>query len=178
MGSQTSTPFSLISNWVPFELTPIAPLAMTRQGPSIPFILVPDDDDSEMRDVQIVTHSERVDQPPPLVAKPFDGAVSHDEDRREDDGLLRQLQSTQARISIWSLIAPSSTHRDALIRALSQIRMETTTTLEGLIYMMTVDSATCIVFSDDDLPPKGSNHTRPLYYSWLFRPQSSIRPIG
>ena len=25
MGSQTSTPFNLISNWVPFELTPTAP---------------------------------------------------------------------------------------------------------------------------------------------------------
>ena len=38
---------------------------------------------------------------------------------REDNELLRQLQSTQARISIWSLLASSSTHRDALIRDLS-----------------------------------------------------------
>ena len=51
MGSQTSTPFSLISDWVPFELTPIAPLATTRQGPSVPFIMRPYDDDSEGRDV-------------------------------------------------------------------------------------------------------------------------------
>ena len=29
--------------------------------------------------------------------------------------------------------------------------------------MMTVGRATCIVFSDDDLPPEGSDHTRPLY---------------
>ena len=41
--------------------------------------------------------------------------------------------------------------------------METTTTLEGLIHMMTADKATCIVFSNDDLPPEGSNHTAPLY---------------
>ena len=78
---------------------------------------------------------------------------------------MRQLWSTQARISIWSLLASSSTHRDALIRALSQIRVETTTSLEGLIHMMTAGGATCIVFSDDDLPPEGSNHTRPLYIS-------------
>ena len=31
--------------------------------------------------------------------------------------------------------------------------------------MMTAGRATCIVFSDDDLPPEGSGHTRPLYIS-------------
>ncbi|RVW16019.1 hypothetical protein CK203_079013 [Vitis vinifera] len=58
-----------------------------------------------------------------------------------------------------------STHRDALIRALSQIRVETTTIPEGLIHMVTDGRATCIVFSDDDLPPDGPDHTRPLYIS-------------
>ena len=55
MGSQTSTPFSLISDWVPFELTPTSQLATTHQGPSVPFILCPEDDDSNGRDIQIVT---------------------------------------------------------------------------------------------------------------------------
>ncbi|RVX02825.1 hypothetical protein CK203_023129 [Vitis vinifera] len=73
--------------------------------------------------------------------------------------------STQARISIWSLIASSSTHRDALIQALSQIRVETITTLEGLIHMVMAGRATCIIFSNDDLSPEGSSHTRPLYIS-------------
>ena len=59
----------------------------------------------------------------------------------------------------------SSTHRDALIQALSQIRVETSTTPKGLIHMMTANKATCIVFSANDLPPEGSNHTRPLYIS-------------
>ncbi|KAL6310802.1 hypothetical protein AAG906_017437 [Vitis piasezkii] len=58
----------------------------------------------------------------------------------------------QARISIWSLLASSSTHRDALIKA-----------LKGLIYFLTADRATCIVFFDDDLPPEGSDHVRPLF---------------
>ena len=57
------------------------------------------------------------------------------------------------------------THRDALVRALSQIRVDTTTTPKGLIHFLTADRATCIVFSDDDLPPKGSGHIRPLYIS-------------
>ena len=50
-----------------------------------------------------------------------------------------------------------------MIQALSQIRIETTTTPKGLIHIMTANSTTCIVFSDDDLPPEGSDHTRPLY---------------
>ncbi|RVW67075.1 hypothetical protein CK203_063743 [Vitis vinifera] len=63
MGSQTFTPFNLISDWIPFELTPIAPSATARQGPPTPFILRLDDDDLEGRDVQIVTRSGRVAQP-------------------------------------------------------------------------------------------------------------------
>ncbi|RVW61664.1 hypothetical protein CK203_065913 [Vitis vinifera] len=121
------------------------------------------DDDSAGREIQIVTRSGRIAQPPPPAVRPFEGTASHEEVRREDDEVLRQLQSTQARISIWSLLASSSTHRDALIRALSQIRVETTTTPEGLIHMMTASRATCIVFSDDDLPPDGLDHVRPLY---------------
>ncbi|RVW87266.1 hypothetical protein CK203_037162 [Vitis vinifera] len=58
-----------------------------------------------------------------------------------------------------------STHKDALIRALSQIKVETTTTSEGLIHMVTTGRATCIEFSNDDLPSDGSGHTRPLYIS-------------
>ena len=60
-------------------------------------------------------------------------------------------------------MASSSTHRDALIRALSQIRVDTTTIPEGLIHFLTADRAMCIVFSDDDLPPEGSDHVQPLF---------------
>ncbi|KAL6346964.1 hypothetical protein AAG906_006024 [Vitis piasezkii] len=46
---------------------------------------------------------------------------------------------------------------------IDEIRVETTTTPERLIHMMTAGRATCIVFSDDDLPPDGLDHVRPLY---------------
>ena len=81
-------------------------------------------------------------------------------------------------------MASSITHIDALIRALSQIIVDTAITpeglihflkadratciafsdgdLEGLIHFLKADRATCIAFSDDDLPPKGSDHVRPL----------------
>ena len=63
------------------------------------------------------------------------------------------------------MLDTSSTHRDVLIRALSQIRVKTSTTLEGLIQMMTADRATCTVFSIDDLPLEGFDHTCSLYIS-------------
>ena len=50
-----------------------------------------------------------------------------------------------------------------MIRALNYIRVDTATTLGGLIHFLTADKATCIVFSDDDLPPEGSDHVRPLF---------------
>ncbi|WJZ99821.1 hypothetical protein VitviT2T_018236 [Vitis vinifera] len=109
-----------------------------------------------------VSPSGRVAQPPP-VDKPFAGIAAKEEVQREDDEILLQLRTTQARISIWSLLASPSTHRDALVRALGQIRVDTATTPEGLIHMLTADRATCIVFSDDDLPPEGSNHVQPLF---------------
>ena len=130
--------------------------------PMKPFILFPEGYGPVHRDVQIVTRSGRVAQPPP-VNRPFAGIDARDEIQREDDEILRQLRTTQARISIWSLLASSSTHRDALIRALSQIRVDTATTPGGLIHFLTADRATCIVFSDDDLPPEGSDHVRPLF---------------
>ncbi|RVX00888.1 Transposon Ty3-I Gag-Pol polyprotein [Vitis vinifera] len=119
-----------------------APFRLVPEAASAPYV-----DDSQTLDIQYVLRGGRVmRQPPPAAA-------------------ARPLGSTQARISIWSLLASSSTHRDALTRALSQIRVDTTTTPEGLIHMMTAGRATCIVFSDDDLPPEGSGHTRPLYIS-------------
>ena len=114
------------------------------------------------RDVQIVTRSGRVAQPPPI-DRPFVGIDARDEIQREDDEILRQLRTTQARISIWILLASSSTLRDALIRALSQIRVDTATTPRGLIHFLTADRATCIMFSDNDLPLEGSDHVRPLF---------------
>ena len=60
-------------------------------------------------------------------------------------------------------MASSITHRDTLVRTLGQIRVDTATTPEGLIHMLTANRATCIVFSNDDLPPERSNYVRPLF---------------
>ena len=156
----------------PFRLAP----NRTLKRPSVPpgylqhtlplthFILFPEGYGRAHRDVQIVTRSGRVAYPP-LVDRPFSGTTTREELQREDDEILHQLRTTQALISIWSLLASSSTHKDALVRALGHIRVDIATTPKGLIHFLIVDRATCIVFFDDDLPPEGSGHIRPLYIS-------------
>ncbi|RVW78142.1 hypothetical protein CK203_049692 [Vitis vinifera] len=117
-------------------------------------------------------------QPPPTTARPLEGTSAPKEVRRDDNEILRQLQSTQARISIWSLLASSNTHRDTLIRVLSQIRVETTTTTEGLIHMVMAGRATCIVFSNDDLPLEGSDTYVHFIYQLVIQAPSPIYPFG
>ena len=154
-GQQIPRPFKLILDKV-LKQTSISPVYLQHVRPMTPFIMFPEYGPIH-KDVQIVTKSGRVAQPPPF-DKPFLGTTT-----REDNEILRQLRTTQAHISIWSLLASSITHRDALIRALSQIRVDTTTTPEGFIHFLIADKDTCIAFSDDDLPPKGSDHVRPLF---------------
>ena len=68
-----------------------------------------------------------VGQQPLVPSWPIDPDTSRDEIVREDDEILKQLQSTRARISIWSLLASSTAHKETLTRALSRIRVDTTT---------------------------------------------------
>ena len=77
-------------------------------------------DDVYIPDIQYVIREDRVVRKQPLTAaRHLEATSSHEELMRDDDEILRQLQSTQARISIWSLLTSSSTHRDASIRSLS-----------------------------------------------------------
>ena len=106
-----------------------------------------------------------VRQQPLVPSRHIDPDTTRDETVREDDEIIQQLQSTHARISIWSLLASSTTHRETLIRALSRIRVDTTISTKGLIHMLITGRANCIVFSEDYLPSEGSDHTRPLHIS-------------
>nr|CAN81626.1 hypothetical protein VITISV_027547 [Vitis vinifera] len=63
----------------------------------------------------VMTHSGRIAQVAPPVTRPFGGMGSREKVMKEDDEILRQLHSIQAQISIWSLLATSSTHKNALI---------------------------------------------------------------
>ncbi|KAL6319593.1 hypothetical protein AAG906_020670 [Vitis piasezkii] len=92
-----------------------------------PFRLVPNTPPVHLTtDVQYVIRGGRmIRQQPPIVARPLESDVTQEETKREDDEILR---------------------------ALSQIQVETSISPEGLIHMLTVDKDTYIVFSADDLP--------------------------
>ena len=151
----------MIPDDVPRQKT-VSPVYLQHVPSMTPFIMFSEEYGLVHRDVHIVTRSGRVAQPPPI-DRPFVGTYVRDEIQSEDDEILRQMHTTQARISIWSLLASSSTHRDTLIKALSQIIVDTATTLGGPIHFLTANRATCIVFFDDDLPHEGLDHVRPLF---------------
>nr|CAN80607.1 hypothetical protein VITISV_033525 [Vitis vinifera] len=69
---QVPTPFSLIPDDTPFQLTHLTPLVIGCQDDFVPFTLWQEDDDSEGREVQIVTRSGRIAQPPPPAVRPFE----------------------------------------------------------------------------------------------------------
>ncbi|RVW66471.1 hypothetical protein CK203_065758 [Vitis vinifera] len=62
---QTLAPFSLIPDEAPFQLTHPIPLVIRCQDAFVPFTLWPEDDDSIGREIQIMTRSGRIAQPPP-----------------------------------------------------------------------------------------------------------------
>ena len=61
------------------------------------------------------------------------------------------------------MLASCTTHRNTLIRALSQIRVEFVIFPNSLIHMLTADRAICIVFSTNVLPLRVLDYTLPLY---------------
>ena len=97
-GQQVSRPFRLIPDYVPRQT--IVSLVYLQHVPAMtPFILFPEEYGPVHRDVQVVTRSGKVAQPP-HVDRPFAGIDARDEIQREEDEILRQLRTTQARISI------------------------------------------------------------------------------
>ena len=56
-----------------------------------------------------------------------------DSDEPEDDLILEQLKKAKASVSIWELLMHSSSHRKALVKALTKINIYTTTTPETVV---------------------------------------------
>ena len=86
-GQQVSRPFRLIPDDVPQQTT-VSPVYLQHVPPMAPFILFQEEYRPVHRDVQIVTRSGRVAQPPPI-DRPFAGIDAIDEIQREDDEILR-----------------------------------------------------------------------------------------
>ena len=153
---------SITPVWIPTSRLVTLPCYIVQT----PFIQTPHRGTVDTPEIQYVIKGGRVvKQQPPVPSQPINPDTARDKTVREDDEILKHPQSTKARISIWSLLASSATHIETLIWALSRIRVDTTTSPEGLIHMLTASRASWIVFSEDDLPPEGLDHTRPLHIS-------------
>ena len=100
-GQQVPRPFRLILDEIPRQ-TAVSPVYLQHVPPMTPFIMFLEEYGPVHRDVQIITRSGRVAQPPPI-DRPFVGTDAREEVQREDDEILRQLCTTQAHISIQKI---------------------------------------------------------------------------
>ena len=57
----------------------------------------------------------------------------------------------------------SSSHRKALVKALTKMNIQTTATPEAMVAKITENKQGVITFSDADLPVEGRNHNRALF---------------
>jgi hypothetical protein len=110
-----------------------------------------------------ITRSGRISEDPAILDKqPVDGT-----DPRvptENDKVQKQLQKTNANITLWELLVTSQEHRTALIKQLSTASVPTDLSPEDMT--ATIGSITMqrsLSFSDDDLPRYGANHNYALY---------------
>ena len=82
----------------------------------------------------------------------------------EEDEVLKQLQKTQANISLWGLLMASNKHRQNLVDLLNQIQVPTTTTSQDLNAMIgSISRELTISYSDKDLTKKGKHHNNTLH---------------
>ena len=95
--------FRLVPEEASVQMTTFEPLTFPHYSVQKPFVLIPDVDevqapyvdDVHTSNVQYVICEGRVvRQQPPTTARPFEETSSQEEVRREDDEILRQLQST------------------------------------------------------------------------------------
>ncbi|XP_077252412.1 uncharacterized protein LOC143891762 [Tasmannia lanceolata] len=81
----------------------------------------------------------------------------------EEVNLLKQLKKTQANVSIWGLLMSSSKHRKVVLKELNAAQVPTEITPDELVSLVAVTrTSKAISFTDNDLPPEGSDHARSL----------------
>src|SRR2546425_2345249 len=99
----------------------------------------------------------------PVVERPYDKRFDTKIPGGTDsEAVLKQLKRTKADVSVWDLVMASKDHREALLRALVNVRVSTEAAAEDLIALIQRPQLE-ITFSDKDLPTEGRNHIKPLF---------------
>ena len=84
-------------------------------------------------------------------------------ERAVDDMILKQLKKAKASVSIWELLIHSSSHRKALVKALTKMNIQTNATPEAMVAKITENKQGVIIFSNADLPVEGGNYNKALF---------------
>ena len=78
--------------------------------------------------------------------------------------VFKQLQKTQANISLWGLLMALYKHCQNLVDLFNQIQVLTTTTSQDLNAMIgSISRELTISYSNNDLKKKGKHHNDPLH---------------
>ncbi|XP_077246055.1 uncharacterized protein LOC143885899 [Tasmannia lanceolata] len=142
----------------------------------IPYVLRLEDEDLSLLDDQCdelrhVTRGGRVFKPAELrVENPAEVArgVDHQKQKQklveeEDNNLLNQLKKTQANVSIWGLLMASPKHRQVVLHELNSSQVSVEITPDELVSLVAATRVSQdLSFTDEDLPPEGRDHVRPL----------------
>ncbi|XP_077223341.1 uncharacterized protein LOC143856946 [Tasmannia lanceolata] len=141
----------------------------------VPYVVRLEDEDLSLLDDQCdelrhVTRGGRVFKPAELrVEKPAEVARAGDNQKQkqrldeEEDNLLNQLKKTQANVSIWGLLMASPKHRQVVFHELNSSQVSVEITPDELVSLVAVTRASQdLSFTDEDLPPEGRDHVRPL----------------
>ena len=86
-----------------------------------------------------------------------------DSDEPDDDLILEQLKKAKENVSIWKLLMHSNSHREALVKVLAKMNIQTTATPKAMVAKVIENKQGVITFSDVDLPMEGRNHNRALF---------------
>ena len=82
----------------------------------------------------------------------------------KEDEVFKQLQKTQANISLWGLLMALYKDYQNLVDLLNQIQVPTTTTSDNPNAMIgSINRELTISYSDKDLTKKGKHHNDPLH---------------
>ena len=82
----------------------------------------------------------------------------------EEDEFLKQLQKTQANISLWGLLMALYKHRQNLVDLLNQIQVPTTTISQDLNAMIgSINRELTISYFNKNLTKKGKHHNDLLH---------------
>ena len=85
------------------------------------------------------------------------------------------MNKTPTRISLLSLFQSSKTHRNALLKALSEAYVTLTISVDEIDQLVgNIIADACIAFTDEEIPPEGRDSTKALHIT--IKCKSHIMP--